>query len=177
MEQQKESRVIYTVAGNNAFLDVKDMLGTDRKRSRIELFCVNYKTDPSVTARHFMEPEVFKVIAGDVLRDIFHKVYPQGFVEYKGGPDKNRRIQSRVLKIICDPAKRYPYLITIQNGPGKLGENKTVSPDGPPDSETRIFISRFDMHRMCHAVLDYIGRQETWIHFQEMRKAAKREKE
>lgn len=154
-EQNTEWHKIITIPGKDAFLDVYDRLDPDPKRSRLVFFCTNYNEKSSVSAYHYISPDVFKVIAGDILRDVFPKAHPEGFREFKGSM-VDGSIQSRVLTIRCDPSRRYPYLVRIENGPGKETGKGAVIPDGDPEVAVQIWLSRMDMHRLCQEVVDYV---------------------
>jgi hypothetical protein len=159
--QQQQRHQISKLATNKAILDFTDGLNRDPKRNKIIINLVDYSKTPHVVLKHFINPDMAKVLALEILMSTFPKTFPKGYVEYKGNPRPNGPPEARVLTIKFETTagdgaeKRYPYTIQLERGDGERLPTGAVKMVAKKEG-AMISASVPDMKRIMVQLLDYI---------------------
>lgn len=158
-QQERQWEQVFKLATNKAILDVSvpEPRGDMKK---VVWILVDYSRQPSVSVRHYMDWDVVKVLAEEVLRGTFAQSFPGGFTEYKGsaqGPQGQP--EARQFDIRFDAQRQYPYTIRIQRGLGEVIGQGAVKMVRPQESVS-IVATAFDMKRLLVSVRDFILHEE-----------------
>jgi hypothetical protein len=157
---------IAKLATNKAILDFTDGLSKDQKRNKIVINLVDYSKTPHVVLKHFINPDMAKVLALEVLQGTFSRTFPRAYTEYKGNPKPEGPPEARVLSIKFEATandgteKKYPYSIQIDRGDGEVLHTGAVKMIAKKES-AMISASIPDMKRIMVQLLDYIRAWES----------------
>lgn len=141
------------LATNRAILDVSAAF--EKEPWKVVWILVDYEREPSVTVRHYMDPDVALVLCEAIVLGTFPKDFPRGFTEYKGTPRPDGPPEARVLSIWYDPQKQYRYGLKIERGVGEIigaGAVKMVE----RQEAVSFSATEFDMRRLAVQLRDYI---------------------
>lgn len=148
---------IAKLATSRAILDVSAAF--ERDPWKVVWILVDYEREPHRHVRHFMDPDVAKVLCEEILLGTFPRTFPKGFTEFKGTPRPSGPPEARVLTIWYDPDKQYRYGVRIERGTGEIigaGAVKMVE-----RQETVSFAAtELDMKRLAVSLRDFIRDQE-----------------
>lgn len=144
---------IAKLATNRAILDVSAAFQSEPWK--VVWILVDYERQPHVTVRHFMDPDVAKVLCEEILLGTFPQSFEKGFTEYKGTPRADGPAEARVLSIWYDASRQYRYGVRIERGTGEVMGAGAVKMVERQESVT-LSATEFDMKRLAVAVRDYI---------------------
>ena len=143
---------VYSEITRTAILHVEDALDIGKLR----LFLIAYQRGQgaSATVAHFLDVEDARVLAADLASGRL----PDKFVDYKGSPHgPNGKPLSRVLKVEDrGDDQRAPLVLQVANGPGQVIGEGAIKPDGKPDVEIAILLTRWQARRLGHALQAYL---------------------
>ncbi len=143
---------VYSEITRTAILHVEDAL----EIGKVRLFLIAYQRGQgaSGTVAHFLDVEDARVLAADLATGRL----PDKFVDYKGsahGP--NGKPISRVFKVEDrGDDQRAPIVMQVANGPGQVIGEGAIKPDGKPDVEIAILLTRWQARRLGHALTAYL---------------------
>ena len=159
---------IYVYATNKNFLNLYDALRIDK----IKLEIAGY--DPATNrqtghATAWLDVDDARLLAHLTGHRLFAEVTGGRWEKYGGSQRDDGSIESRTLAVEWDPGEngrfaRFPYRISIANGPGKKTATGGVSPDGPATSQLSMRLPEADMMKVMLAMGDYIQAYEAAHH-------------
>src|SRR5919201_2989105 len=170
-EREKSGRLspeIYVYATNKNFLNLYDALRIDK----IKLEIAGY--DPATNrqtghATAWLDVDDVRLLSYLVCQRSFAAVTGGRWEKYGGSLRDDGRLESRTLAVEWDQGEngrfaRFPYRITVANGPGKKTATGGVSPDGPATSQLSMRLPETDMIKVMLALADYIHAYEAAHH-------------
>ncbi|MGI8587290.1 MAG: hypothetical protein ACR2M0_06315 [Chloroflexia bacterium] len=164
MEEQirntKVSPEIYVYATNKNFLNVYDALRIDKVK--IEVAGYDQATGRQTgIAGAWLDVDDLRLLAHLVINRQFKDVLDRARFEKFGGSDRDGAVESRTLALEWDPGQdgkfaRYPYRLTIANGPGQRTQNGAVQPKGEPTSRLSMRLPEADLMKILLTAQDYL---------------------
>jgi hypothetical protein len=158
---------IYVYATNKNFLNVYDALRIEKIKLEIAGYdaATNRQTG---YASAWLDLNDARLIAHLVTQRQFAEVTGGSWEKYGGSQREDGNIESRTLQIEYDDGggrfAKYPFRITIANGPGKRTATGGVSPAGEPTSRQSMRLPEMDMMKVMLALGDYIRAYEAAHH-------------
>jgi hypothetical protein len=159
---------IYVYATNKNFLNLYDAL----RISKVKLEIAGY--DPATNrqtghASAWLDVDDARLLCHLAAHRLFAAVTGGRWEKYGGSQREDCSIESRTIAVEWDEGEngrfaRFPYRITIANGPGKKTATGGVSPDGPATSQLSMRLPESDMVKVTLALHDYIHAYETAHH-------------
>jgi len=132
---------------------------------------LSHKT-PNTFLSHAVDGPTFRMLASIILRGAFPEAITQGLFgpepnakvtaspqnpnihsyqwkEFKGSPDKNQQIISRILTLTYNdtPGHKYPWSVMLTAGPGRSGPTGAVMPASTPTDKVQIQLNPSQMHQ------------------------------
>jgi len=99
-----------------------------------------------------------KMLMHAMVNHDFEQVFgANGFTDYGGTVGPNPR--ARILNVKMSPKKQ--FIFTINEGPGKVGENGSIQMAGKPEKTVQTYIAFHEGLQLAHEVYDYIRDEET----------------
>jgi hypothetical protein len=170
-ERERNGRLspeIYVYATNKNFLNLYDALRIDK----VKLEIAGY--DPATNrqtghATAWLDLDDARLLTHLVSHRLFAAVTGGKWEKYGGSQRDDGSIESRVMSVEWDEGEngrfaRFPYRLTIANGPGKRTNTGGVSPDGPAGSLMSMRLPESDMIKVMLALGDYIHAYEAAHH-------------
>jgi hypothetical protein len=170
-ERERSGRLspeIYVYATNKNFLNLYDALRIDKIKVEIAGY------DPATNrqtghATAWIDVDDARLLSYLICQRSFAGVTSGRWEKYGGSQRDDGRMESRTLAIDWDQGEngrfaRYPYRITVTNGPGKKTATGGVSPDGPATSQLSMRLPETDMIKVMLALGDYIHAYEAAHH-------------
>jgi hypothetical protein len=164
----KLSPEIYVYATNKHFINLYDAL----RISKIKLEIAGY--DPATNrqtghASAWIDLDDARLLSHLVCHRLFTPVTGGKWERYGGSQRDDATIESRTISIEWDPGdegrfSRFPYRLTVANGPGRKTETGGVSPAGEPTSRLSTRLPEADMIKLMLALGDYIHAYEAAHH-------------
>lgn len=93
--------------------------GFKKGENKIKVTATHYAKNPHVSVRHFLDVYTAKVIAYEILQSTFQESFKNGFIDRKGTVLSDM-IEARVFRLEHKNEGKFPYIITISNGRGKI---------------------------------------------------------
>jgi hypothetical protein len=159
---------IFVYATNKNFLNLYDALRIDKIKVEIAGY------DPATNrqtghATAWIDLDDARLLSYLVCQRSFAEVTGGRWEKYGGSQRDDGRMESRTLSIEWDQGEngrfaRFPYRLTVTNGPGKKTATGGVSPDGKPTAQLAIRLPETDMIKVMLALGDYIRSYEAAHH-------------
>src|SRR5690242_9995614 len=170
-EHQRATKVspeIYVYATNKNFLNIYDALRIDKVKIEVAGYDQSSGRQTGI-ASAWLDVDDLRLLAHLVITRQFKDVLDRGRFEKFGGSDRDGGVESRMLSVEWDPGvdgkfARYPYRITIANGPGQRTPNGAVQPMGKPTSTQPMRLPEADMIKIMLTVYDYVRAYEAAHH-------------
>jgi hypothetical protein len=164
----KISPEIYVYATNKNFLNVYDALRIEKLKIEIAGY------DPATKhqtghASAWLDKDEARLVSHLVCHRLFASVTGGTWEKFGGSQREDGSIESRTLSISWDEGDngrfaKFPYRVTIANGPGRRTQTGGVSPAGEPTSRLSMRMPELDMIKLMLRVHDYICAYETAHH-------------
>jgi len=164
----KLSPEIYVYATNKNFLNVYDALRIDK----IKIEVAGY--DPATNrqtghASAWLDAHEARLICHLVTHRLFAAVMGGKWEKFGGSQREDGSIESRTFTIEWDEGdggrySRFPYRLTIANGPGRKTQTGGVSPAGEPTARLNMRLPEADMMKVMLAVGAYMQAYEAAHH-------------
>lgn len=164
----KLSPEIYVYATNKNFFNVYDALRIDK----VKLEIAGY--DPSTNrqtghASAWLDKDDARLLSHLTTNMLFSDATGGKWERLGGSQRDDGSIESRTLTVEWDQGEngrfaRFPYRITITNGPGRKTQTGGVSPAGEPAASMFIRLPELDMIKLMLTIGDYIRAYETAHH-------------
>ncbi|MDQ2807211.1 MAG: hypothetical protein M3Z04_09930 [Chloroflexota bacterium] len=167
----KVSPEIYVYATNKNFLNVYDALRIEKIKIEVAGYDQSSGRQTGI-AGAWLDVDDARLLTHLVITRQFREVLevpgrPARFEKF-GGSDRDGAVESRTLQVEWDPADgkfaRYPYRITIANGPGQRTQNGAVQPKGEPTTRLSMRLPEADFMKIMLAVSAYIQAYEAAHH-------------
>ncbi len=164
----KVSPEIYVYATNKNFLNIYDALRIEKVKIEVAGYDQSTGRQTGI-ASAWLDVDDVRLLTHLVTSRQFKDVLDRGRFEKFGGSDRDGAVESRTLVIDWDPGQdgkfaRYPYRITIANGPGLRTPNGAVQPKGEPAAKLSMRLPEADMMKIMLTVADYLHAYETAHH-------------
>lgn len=164
----KLSPEIYVYATNKNFLNLYDALRIEKVKVEIAGY------DPASNrqtghASAWLDKDDARLLSHLVCNRLFGPVTGGKWEKYGGSQREDGHIESRTLMVEWDEGDggrfaRFPYRITVSNGPGKKTTTGGVSPAGEPTARLTMRVPELDMIKLMLVLGDYINAYETAHH-------------
>lgn len=170
-ERERSSKIspeIYVYATNKHFFNIYDALRIDK--IKIEIAGYDQSTNRQTGhASAWLDKDDARFIAHLVCNRLFGPVTGGKWERYGGSQREDGSIESRNVMLEWDEGEggrfaRFPYKLTVLNGPGKKTGTGAVTPVGEPTARMTMRIPEADMIKMMLAMGDYIRAYETAHH-------------
>jgi|GEM_PF-1510450 len=167
----KVSPEIYVYATNKNFLNVYDALRIEKIKIEVAGYDQSSGRQTGI-AGAWLDVDDARLLTHLVITRQFREVLdvpgrPARFEKF-GGSDRDGAVESRTLQVEWDPADgkfaRYPYRLTIANGPGQRTQNGAVQPKGEPTTRLSLRLPEADFMKIMLAVSAYIQTYEAAHH-------------
>ncbi len=167
----KVSPEIYVYATNKNFLNVYDALRIEKIKIEVAGYDQSSGRQTGI-AGAWLDVDDARLLTHLVITRQFREVLdvpgrPARFEKF-GGSDRDGAVESRTLQVEWDPADgkfaRYPYRITIANGPGQRTQNGAVQPKGEPTTRLSMRLPEADFMKIMLAISAYIQAYEAAHH-------------
>jgi len=164
----KISPEIYVYATNKNFLNVYDALRIEKLK--IEIAGYDQATNRQTGhANAWLDRDDARLLAHLICNRLFASATGGEWEKFGGSQRDDGSIESRTLSISWDEGEngrfaRFPYRITIANGPGRKTQTGGVSPAGEPTSRLSMRMPELDMIKLMLRVHDYICAYEAAHH-------------
>ena len=164
----KVSPEIYVYATNKNFLNIYDALRIEKVK--IEVAGYDQSTGRQTgLASAWLDVDDLRLLAHLVATRQFKDVLDRGRFEKFGGSDRDGAVESRTLLLEWDPGQdgkfaRFPYRLTIANGPGLRTANGAVQPKGEPSARLSMRLPEVDLIKIMLAVAAYLQAYEAAHH-------------
>ena len=164
----KISPEIYVYATNKNFLNVYDALRIDKLKLEIAGYdqATNRQTGH---ASAWLDKDDARLLAHLICNRLFVTVAGGTWEKFGGSQRDDGSVESRTLSVTWDEGEngrfaRFPYRLTIANGPGKRTATGGVSPAGEPTARLSMRMPELDLVKLMLRVQDYICAYETAHH-------------
>jgi len=164
----KVSPEIYVYSTNKNFLNVYDALRIEK--IKIELAGYDPESGKQTgLAGAWLDIDELRLLAHLVISRQFKDVLDRARFEKFGGSVRDGVIESRTLVLEWEPGQdgkfaRYPYRLTITNGPGQKTDTGAVQPKGEPRVRLNMRLPETDLMKILLTVLDYLHAYEAAHH-------------
>jgi hypothetical protein len=159
---------IYVYATNKNFLNLYDALRIEKIKVEIAGY------DPASNrqtghATAWLDVADARLLAHLACNRVFVPVTGGKWEKYGGSQRDDGSVESRTMSVEWDEGEggrfaRFPYRITIANGPGKKTATGGVSPNGTPTAQLSMRLPESDMIKVMLTVADYIHAYEAAHH-------------
>ncbi|HEY0069668.1 MAG TPA: hypothetical protein VGE04_06850 [Chloroflexia bacterium] len=164
----KLSPEIYVYATNKNFLNLYDALRIDKVKVEIAGYdqATNRQTGH---ASAWLDKDDARLLTHLVCNRLFAPVTGGKWEKYGGSQREDGNIESRTVVLEWDEGEggrfaRFPYRLTISNGPGKKTTSGGVAPAGEPTARLTMRIPELDMIKLMLALGSYVQAYETAHH-------------
>ncbi|MDQ6693397.1 MAG: hypothetical protein M3014_03115 [Chloroflexota bacterium] len=164
----KVSPEIYVYATNKNFLNLYDAL----RISKVKIEIAGY--DPATNrqtghASAWIDKDDARLLAHLVCNRLFGPVTGGKWEKYGGSSREDGSIESRTLLLEWDEGDggryaRFPYRLTISNGPGRKTATGGVAPAGEPTARLSMRMPELDTIKVMLVLGDYLHAYETAHH-------------
>ena len=164
----KISPEIYVYATNKNFLNVYDALRIEKLKVEI----AGYDQATSRQTGHasaWLDKDDARVLSHLICHRLFAAVTGGTWEKFGGSQREDGFIESRTVSVAWDEGEngrfaKFPYRITVANGPGRRTQTGGVSPAGEPTARLSMRMPELDMIKLMVRVHDYIAAYETAHH-------------
>ncbi|HEX8598692.1 MAG TPA: hypothetical protein VF952_09290 [Chloroflexia bacterium] len=164
----KLSPEIYVYATNKNFLNLYDALRIEKVKVEIAGYdqATNRQTGH---ASAWLDKDDARLLTHLVCNRLFFAVTGGKWEKYGGSQREDGHIESRTVLLEWDEGEggrfaRFPYRLTISNGPGKKTNTGGVAPAGEPTARLTMRIPELDMIKLMLALGSYVQAYETAHH-------------
>lgn len=164
----KLSPEIYVYATNKNFLNLYDALRIEKVKVEIAGYdqATNRQTGH---ASAWLDKDDARLLTHLVCNRLFLAVTGGKWEKYGGSQREDGHIESRTVQLEWDEGEggrfaRFPYRLTISNGPGKKTNTGGVAPAGEPTARLTMRIPELDMIKLMLALGAYVQAYETAHH-------------
>ncbi len=159
---------IYVYATNKNFLNLYDALRIEKVKVEIAGYDQSSNRQTGL-ASAWLDVDDVRLLCHLVTHRLFAAVTGGRWEKYGGSQREDGHIESRVLAIEWDEGEngrfaRYPYRVSIANGPGKRTATGGVAPDGSPTSQMSMRMPELDFIKTMLALGDYVHAYEAAHH-------------
>lgn len=164
----KLSPEIYVYATNKNFLNLYDALRIDKVKVEIAGY------DPASNrqtghASAWLDKDDARLLSHLICNRLFSPVTGGKWEKYGGSQREDGSIESRTVLVEWDEGEggrfaKFPYRLTVSNGPGKKTATGGVAPAGEPTARLTMRLPETDMIKLMLAMGDYIHAYETAHH-------------
>ncbi len=158
---------IYVYATNKNFLNLYDAL----RIGKVKVELAGYDKDSGKQtgiAAAWLDADDLKLLAHLVLNRLFAAAANNRFERFGGSEKADGQLESRTVTIEWDDGggkfARYPYRLTIQNGPGQKTTTGAVTPAGEPTARVQMRMPETDLMKTLLVASDYVRNYEL-VHF------------
>jgi hypothetical protein len=159
---------IYVYATNKNFLNLYDALRIEKVKVEIAGYdqATNRQTGH---ASAWLDKDDARLLTHLVCNRLFAPVTGGKWEKYGGSQREDGNIESRTVVLEWDEGEggrfaRFPYRLTISNGPGKKTTSGGVAPAGEPTARLTMRIPELDMIKLMLAMGAYVQAYETAHH-------------
>ena len=164
----KLSPEIYVYATNKNFFNVYDAL----RINKIKLEIAGYDQTTNRQTGHasaWLDLHDARLLVHLICSRLFPQVTGGRWEKYGGSQREDGSIESRTISFEWDEGEggkfaRFPYRVTIANGPGKKTATGGVSPAGEPTARLSMRIPEADLMKLMLALGDYVRAYEAAHH-------------
>ncbi len=164
----KLSPEIYVYATNKNFLNLYDAL----RIGKVKVEIAGYDPDNHRQTGHagaWIDKDDARLLSHLVCNRLFASVTGGKWEKYGGSQRDDGNLESRTLLVEWDEGdggrfSRFPYRMTVSNGPGKRTSTGGVAPAGEPHARLTMRLPEADMIKLMLALGDYIHAYETAHH-------------
>lgn len=164
----KLSPEIYVYATNKNFLNLYDALRIDKVKVEIAGY------DPAINrqtghASAWLDKDDARLLSHLICNRLFGPVTGGKWEKYGGSQREEGNLESRTMLVEWDEGDggrfaKFPYRLTISNGPGKKTSTGGVAPAGEPTARLSMRVPETDMIKLMLALGDYIHAYEAAHH-------------
>lgn len=164
----KLSPEIYVYATNKNFLNLYDALRIDKVKVEIAGY------DPASNrqtghASAWLDKDDARLLSHLICNRLFSPVTGGKWEKYGGSQREDGSIESRTVLVEWDEGEgsrfaKFPYRMTVSNGPGKKTATGGVAPAGEPTARLTMRLPETDMIKLMLVLGDYIHAYETAHH-------------
>jgi hypothetical protein len=164
----KLSPEIYVYATNKNFLNIYDALRIEKIKVEIAGY------DPATNrqtghASAWLDSHEVRLMSHLVAHRLFAAVTGGKWEKFGGSQREDGTIESRTFTIEWDEGDggryaRFPYRLTIANGPGRKTETGGVAPAGQPTARLSLRLPELDMIKVMLAIGAYMQAYEAAHH-------------
>jgi hypothetical protein len=159
---------IYVYATNKNFLNLYDALRIDKVKLEIAGYDPTTKRQTG-QANAWLDVDDARLLCHLATHRLFKPVTGGKWEKFGGSQKEDGSIESRTISIEWDEGDngrfaRFPYRVTIANGPGRKTQTGGVSPDGPAKSLLSMRLPESDMIKVMLALRDYVQAYEAAHH-------------
>lgn len=159
---------IYVYATNKHFFNVYDAL----RISKIKIEIAGYDQATNRQTGHataWLDLDDARLLSHLVCQRLFAPVTAGKWEKFGGSQRDDNAVESRSVVVEWDEGDggrfaRFPYRISIANGPGKKTTTGGVSPAGEPTSRMSMRMPELDFMKLMLTLGDYIHAYETAHH-------------
>ena len=164
----KLSPEIAVYATNKHFLNLYDALRIDKVKVEIAGYDPNTNRQTG-HASAWLDKDDARLLAHLVYQRLFPAVTGGTWERYGGSQREDGFVESRTITVEWDKGEderyaRFPYRITIANGPGKRTQTGAVTPAGEPTARLTMRMPEADMIKLMLTLADYVRAYETAHH-------------
>ena len=159
---------VYIYATSKHFLNIYDALRIDKFKVEIAGY------DPTTNrqtghASAWLDKDDVRLLCHLVCNRLFMQVTGGRWERYGGSQRDDGLLESRNLMVEWDEGEgarfaRFPYRITVANGPGRKTETGGVAPAGEPTAKLSMRLPEADMMKLMLTVSDYLHAYESAHH-------------
>jgi hypothetical protein len=163
----KLSPEIYVYATNKNFLNLYDALRIDK----VKLEIAGYDPASNRQTGHasaWLDKDDARLLCHLICNRLFAPVTDGKWEKYGGSQREDGSIESRTIAVEWDEGEgrfaKFPYRVTVSNGPGRKTQTGGVAPAGEPTARLTMRLPELDMIKLMLALSDYIHAYETAHH-------------
>jgi hypothetical protein len=171
LDREKSGRIspeIFVYATNKNFLNIYDALRIDKIKVEIAGYDPNTKRQTG-HASAWLDRADARLLTHLISNRLFAAVTGGKWEKFGGSQREDSTIESRTLVVEWDEGDggrfaRFPYRLTISNGPGVKTDMGAVKPAGEPTARINMRLSESDMIKIMLAIGSYMSAYETAHH-------------
>ncbi len=171
LDREKSGRIspeIFVYATNKNFLNIYDALRIDKIKVEIAGYDPNTKRQTG-HASAWLDRADARLLTHLISNRLFAAVTGGKWEKFGGSQREGSTVESRTLVVEWDEGDggrfaRFPYRITISNGPGIKTDMGAVKPAGEPTARINMRLSESDMIKIMLSIGSYMTAYETAHH-------------
>lgn len=150
---------IYVYATNKNFFNLYDALRINKVKVELAGYDKDSGKQTGIAAA-WLDADDLKLLAHLVLNRLFTATANNRFERFGGSEKADGHIESRTFIVEWDDGggkfARYPYRVTITNGPGQKTALGAVMPAGEPTARVQMRIPETDLMKVLLIARDYV---------------------